>query len=266
MTAQLFSSSLKARIQPLAVFEILDHYIRRNEGQENVLGTLLGTTIGGVINITSSFPAPALFKFPADEKQSKENEALGGHIRNMYNLSQKASPTEQIVGWYSTAKVLDMQAALTHNFYWGECPGDVLPILVTVDPHSVGLNIQCCVNTATLTVGEKALLASFAPINFELASFEGEAAAMRLLPSSPEATNLGGDLANLDQSIANVLTMLKSITRYVDDVVEGKTKGNSALGRLLVNVAGRLLPAITPEYLDKIFTDNLQVRILTQSS
>jgi translation initiation factor 3 subunit F len=260
MTTQLFANSLKAKVQPLAIFEILDHYIRRNEGQEEVIGTLLGTSVGGTVVVTSSFPAPGLFQW-ADDKP-KENEVLMSHIRNMYALSQKTSPNEQIVGWYSTSKIFDQRTALTHNFFWGECSGDVSPVLLTVDPSTIGLDLQCFVNGATLTVGDKALIASFTPVNFELAPLEGEASSLRSASRSSELASLAGDLAALDHSLASVISLLKSVTAYVDGVVAGKAKPNPALGRLLVNITGRLLPSITPEYLDKIFTDNLKDLLL----
>jgi hypothetical protein len=80
---------------------------------------------------------------------------------------------------YSTSKKFDQRTALTHNFFWGECSGDVSPVLLTVDPSTIGLDLQvatyssislddrltpkCFVNAATLTVGDKALIASFTP-------------------------------------------------------------------------------------------------------
>jgi translation initiation factor 3 subunit F len=46
-------------VHPLVLFNILDHFIRRNEGQERVIGTLLGVPSGPYsVTITNSFPVP----------------------------------------------------------------------------------------------------------------------------------------------------------------------------------------------------------------
>ena len=50
--------STQAHVEPVALFSIIDHYSRREEGQDFVVGTLLGTEEGGVVTICSSFPVP----------------------------------------------------------------------------------------------------------------------------------------------------------------------------------------------------------------
>jgi hypothetical protein len=45
------------RIHPVVIFSILDHYIRRPEG-DRVIGTLVGSVNEGIIEIKSSFPVP----------------------------------------------------------------------------------------------------------------------------------------------------------------------------------------------------------------
>jgi hypothetical protein len=53
------ASRLCAQVHPLVLFNILDHYIRRNEGQERVIGTLLGVqSSSNSVTITNSFPVP----------------------------------------------------------------------------------------------------------------------------------------------------------------------------------------------------------------
>ena len=47
------------QVHPLVLFNILDHYIRRNEGQDRVIGTLLGVQSGSnSVTVTNSFPVP----------------------------------------------------------------------------------------------------------------------------------------------------------------------------------------------------------------
>ncbi len=45
-----------AHVQPVVLFSVLDHYQRRTEGQNRVIGTLLGTVTGSTVEITNCFP------------------------------------------------------------------------------------------------------------------------------------------------------------------------------------------------------------------
>ena len=46
------------KVQPVVYLSILDHFVRRNEGQDRVIGTLLGSVVGSVIEVTNCFPVP----------------------------------------------------------------------------------------------------------------------------------------------------------------------------------------------------------------
>ena len=56
--AQMFlqsSKDLTVRVHPLVLFSVLEHYIRRNEGQKRVIGTLLGYYEGNQLVVTGAF-------------------------------------------------------------------------------------------------------------------------------------------------------------------------------------------------------------------
>ena len=47
------------KVHPVVLFNILDHYTRRNEGQDRVIGTLLGSVNSdGSVEVKNSFPVP----------------------------------------------------------------------------------------------------------------------------------------------------------------------------------------------------------------
>lgn len=47
-----------AQVLPMVYFGILDHYSRRSIRDARVIGTLLGTEVGGVTEVTNYFPVP----------------------------------------------------------------------------------------------------------------------------------------------------------------------------------------------------------------
>lgn len=80
-------------IHPVALFSILDHYLRRTDAQERVIGTLLGTrSDSGEVDIRSSF---AVLHSETEEQVAVDME----YHRTMYELHHRVNPKEIIVGW-----------------------------------------------------------------------------------------------------------------------------------------------------------------------
>ena len=48
------AAGVEATVEPVVLFSIVDHYSRRDEGQDFVIGTLLGNEENGVVSICSS--------------------------------------------------------------------------------------------------------------------------------------------------------------------------------------------------------------------
>jgi translation initiation factor 3 subunit F len=79
-------------VHPVALFSILDHYLRRTDAQERVIGTLLGTRTDNEIEIRSSF---AVLHSETAEQVAVDME----YHRTMYDLHHKVNSKETIVGW-----------------------------------------------------------------------------------------------------------------------------------------------------------------------
>lgn len=79
-------------VHPVAVFSILDHFLRRNVAEDRVIGTLLGSRIDGVIHVKNAFAVL--------HKESEDQVAVDlEYHRTMLDLQTKANPNETIVGW-----------------------------------------------------------------------------------------------------------------------------------------------------------------------
>ena len=110
----LFDSAagVSAHVEPVVLFAILDHYSRRDEGQDFVVGSLLGTEEGGIVTICSSFPVPY-----------SEAEDSGAYYLNsdfhatMLSLQQRVTPKQKVVGWYCTGERINQTTTLFHNHY-----------------------------------------------------------------------------------------------------------------------------------------------------
>ena len=79
-------------VHPVALFAILDHYLRRTDQQERVIGTLLGTRTETDVEVHNCF---AVLHSESDEQVAVDND----YHRAMYELHHKVHPKEVIVGW-----------------------------------------------------------------------------------------------------------------------------------------------------------------------
>ena len=52
------NTAATVRVQPVVLFNVCDAYLRRNEGQERVIGTLLGVISEGVVDVRSCYAVP----------------------------------------------------------------------------------------------------------------------------------------------------------------------------------------------------------------
>ncbi|KII95033.1 hypothetical protein PLICRDRAFT_169725 [Plicaturopsis crispa FD-325 SS-3] len=226
-------------IHPVALFSILDHYLRRTDAQARVIGTLLGTRSadGSEVDVRSSF---AVLHSETDEQVAVDME----YHRTMYELHHKVAPKEVIVGWYSTGSNLNTYSALIQNFYSQETA-----------PHQA---IHVALNTGVEQgeqAGVKAFVSSpvgvfpkpencvFVPIPCELRFHEAERSGIDLLTKTASLTPSTSsqpvtDLEILQTSIEAVSEMLDRVLAYVRGVLSGETKGDAAVGRYLMDTFG----------------------------
>merc|ERR1711935_11459 len=142
------SGDVTCKVHPAVIFTILDHFSRRNEGQERVIGTLLGEENDGVIEIQNCFPVP----------HQETAEQVSGEIqyqvavdmefhRTMYELHRKVSTREVVVGWYATGREITGHSALIHDLYGRE----------------IARPVHLCVDTA-LNAAQKMQVAAYTSV------------------------------------------------------------------------------------------------------
>ncbi|TFK64045.1 Mov34-domain-containing protein [Pluteus cervinus] len=219
-------------IHPVALFSILDHYLRRTDSQDRVIGTLLGTRTETEVEVKSAF---AVLHSETSEQVAVDME----YHRTMYDLHHKVNTKEVIVGWYSTGSNLNTYSALIQNFYSQETA-----------PHQA---IHIALNTGVVegeTAGVKAYISSpvgvfpkpencvFVPVPVELRFHEAERSGLDLLLNTATTSQPISDLELIETSIQNVSSMLDRVLTYVRAVLAGEKKGDPAIGRYLMDTLG----------------------------
>ncbi|KAJ1909560.1 hypothetical protein IWQ60_011107 [Tieghemiomyces parasiticus] len=249
-------------IRPLVFFAVLEHYLRRNENQDRVIGTLLGTPSDKGIEITNCFPVP---HYETEDQVEVDME----HHHNMLELHQRVNPNEVIVGWYATGNSLNSYSALIQDYYNREVGvGNAVHLVLDTGLTGDSLGVRTFVSSpvGTLSKPENCM---FVPVPFTVKFNETDTNGLELVSSAKEEQpapanqaaaaphHLLGDMAGLEQALIKLQAMLARVAAYVHKVVDGDTPANGVVGRYLMDLLAAT-PKIEAASFEKMFNSHLQ--------
>lgn len=241
-----------AKVHPTVLFNICDSYIRRNDQTDRVIGTLLGSVSSdGTVDIRNSYAVP--------HNESLEQVAVDiEYHRSMFELHQRVNPKEVIVGWYSTSAGVSGSDALIQDFYAREATN---PVYLTVDTtfQDETTSIRAFVSTP-LSLGDRQLAAQFHEVQLDLRMVEAERVGFDVLKKTI-VEKLPDDLEALEASMLRLQTMIDTVFKYVEDVIEGRLAPDNAVGRYLADTIASI-PKISPDAFDRLFNDSIQDLLL----
>ncbi|KAF7981685.1 hypothetical protein HWV62_32242 [Athelia sp. TMB] len=220
-------------IHPVALFSILDHYLRRKSDQPRVIGTLLGvrSESDSTVEVRSAF---AVLHSETSEQVAVDME----YHRAMWDLHHKVNPKEVIVGWYSTGSNLNTYSALIQNFYSQEtAPHQAVHVALNTgveEGEEAGVKAYVSSPVGVFPKPENCV---FVPVPCELRFHDAERSGVDLL-TNPTQPHPMADLDILESSIQSVTAMLDRVLSYVRSVLAGEVKGNPAVGRYLMDTLG----------------------------
>eukprot|EP00727_Mastigamoeba_balamuthi_P011135 m51a1_g6644 putative eukaryotic translation initiation factor 3 subunit f-like (301) ;mRNA; f:115422-116468 len=229
-------------VHPLAVASILDHFSRRRAKQTRVVGTLLGTSTEGSVEVTDAFAVPL----------SDADDVDVATVRTVAELRRRTAPNEAIVGWYSTGTEITESSSRIHELFWKEIRAP--PVLLTVgcalSNDRLPIRAYVC---SSLRFGDKTLGAYFHPVQCHTRGSDME----RVAASSLVAASSPSEGDSVEPSVRKLLELLDAAIAYTRAAQAGTVKGDAAIGQELTEVV-QSLPALDRAQLDSAFTDGLQ--------
>ena len=125
-------TTLSVRVHPVALFNIVQAFERRNPDQDRVIGTLLGThDKSGNVEITNSFVV--------QHREANGEVAIDIEVaKELFELYRKVNAAENIVGWFATGEAnlsvpdVNDYSVLIHDYYSRET---AVPVHLTVTPN-----------------------------------------------------------------------------------------------------------------------------------
>ena len=245
-------------VEPSVVVNVLDHYLRRQEGSTRVIGTLLGSIDAqtGTVHVKSCFAVPH------QEKQSGE-VAIGKNFKvRMLAFHERAYPNETIVGWYATScedgSLISEHSCLIHDFYHGECAS---PIHLVVNTSLQGDSVDVRAFTSFPLSGEEdeSYAAEFRPLRCTVAASDASEKLVisNMAKAADGAAPIDGSVGVLERNLQKLLQLVETSSSYVDDVVSGKREADPQIGRLIHNLVSTM-PRVKPELFYSSFDRSLQ--------
>jgi len=244
--------NVSVKVHPIVLFQIVDSFERRKDGAARVIGTLLGVTEPGCVEITNCFSVP----------HNEDDEEVAVELdfaKDMYDLNKKVNPSDSIVGWYATGHAITEHSVLIHEYYSRECTN---PIHLTLDTslQNGKMDIKAFISVVVGTQnGTKGTL--FTPVPLEYHAYEPEAVGVGVTENTKLSSNRSVELKtdlNLISKESNKLGgMLDDILAYVDDVLDGETAPDSVVGRKLLKLV-QLIPSMTSDQFDEMLNANVR--------
>lgn len=246
----------EVKIAPVVLFNVLDHYIRRTESSQRVIGTLLGRhTSSGTVYVTNSFPLP-------HSENGDEVAVDSEYFKKMYDLQRRVTASEELVGWYATGTQTDMKSVIIHEFYGRECVNPV-HLLVDAGLSTDRFDMKAFVSTA-YNIGDLALSSEFQSIPVIMKPEKAERVGLDVLfknrrkeEGDQSAPVMANEIDNLEKSLERLLQLLDTVGRNVDAVVTGEIEGDVNTGRFLAETL-TMVPRMNNADFERLFGDNMR--------
>lgn len=237
----------------MALFSILDHFLRRDASQPRVIGTLLGTRSENEVEIRNCFAVPH-----SESQDPWQIHLDAEHHRRMLDLHLRVSPEEVVLGWYSTNPDLNANSALIQDHYSREtAPHQAIHLTLNtnVADEKNGLGVQCYVS-ALLGATWKPEDCVFISLPTTLLTSSPEQTALCFL--SQEKPEVLTDLDALKASLEQLQAQLERVLTYVRKVLSGEIEGDKAVGRYLSDTISVVPAGLKGDELNALFNSHLQ--------
>lgn len=246
--------NLQVKVHPVVLFQIVDAYERRNADSYRVIGTLLGTSDKGIVEVTNCFCVP-------HKEYDDQVEAELAYAMDVYELNRRVNSSESIVGWWATGHEVTNHSSVIHDYYSREC---VNPVHVTLDTSlqgsRMGLKAYVCVNFGVPN-GKQGCM--FTSIPVEIQCYDPEVVGLQLCQKTiggtgrPRSVNPEMDLAHVAEAGHKMGALLDQVLAYVEDVLADRQPPNNEVGRSLLRLINSV-PHMTSEQFSDMFNSNVK--------
>lgn len=242
-----------------AVMSILDH-TSRHDGPGRAIGALIGVRSedGTEASVTQTFAIP-------HTETEDQVEVDVEYQKTMLAMTLKASPKEQLLGWYTTTPELNSFSALIQNFFaspeTGTFPHPAIHLTLQTAPGMLP-QPQCYISSSIASSPERAQeTCYFVEVPSRLSVGDGDRSALDMvssaLSSQSRTAPIVSDAASLRRTLDTTVDLLNRVGEYVSGVMDEEEDPNHALGQHLMDALA-LAPKIDPLDIERDFNHHIQ--------
>ena len=260
-------SAPSCNVEPVVLFNIVDHYSRRDQGQDFVVGTLLGTEENGVVTVSSCFPVP--------HTEVEQQIALNSNFHTTM-LALSSAYRQKVVGGIRPGGDQREHDALPRVLRAGRRAADP----PAPRPRPRRAQDELCAFTARPDARRARVGTAFRDICCNVVSGESDSRGDRhtaqvtehaepvtaaagkagkakagAKPSAPAAAV--GELESVEATVKKLLQTLEDVTEYVAKVTKGEMAADPAVVRLLQQLVASA-PRLDTESFGKMFNTQVQ--------
>lgn len=216
----------KVIVHPLVLLSVVDHYNRvAKDTKKRVVGILLGTTHKGQVDVTNSYAVP----FEEDARSPNIWFLDHNYHETMYAMFKKVNAKEKVIGWYSTGPKLrssDLEINELMRRYTAE------PILCIIDVNpkdDLEIPTQAYISIENKPEAKSVSRRTFMHVPCEIGAQEAEEVGVEHLLRNIRDTSMStvtGQVQNKLASLYSLKNRMQDLTKYLDQVVQGKIPPN----------------------------------------
>ncbi|XP_055334854.1 eukaryotic translation initiation factor 3 subunit F-like [Paramacrobiotus metropolitanus] len=247
------------RLHPVAIVGICDLYERRKDKANRVVGTLMGRVEGDVVEVTNCFAVPH------DEGAQTPLRMDTDFAQNMIELTKRASPQEDVVGWFSTRPAVLDTSFYIHDFYVRLSNPNIIHLTIDCTAESDRMPIKAYVHS-TLGIPQTSKdpkdpssrfeqAALFAQVPVEIYCWDAERVGLDLITNGrldpARVVNIPTDTDQVLQTAKLLDDMLESLLSHVGKVLKDEVPADPEIGRALMDIMGTI-PKMDDEAFEKM--------------
>lgn len=251
-------TAYRVEVSPLVLFAIVSNHVRRESGQQRVIGTLLGRVNNNdmVVEVTNSFPVP--------HNETEEQVAVDMEFhQQMCALHTQTNSKEGIVGWYATGDNITYYSVLIHEFYSREASNAIhLTVDTALKGHEMGIRgfMTQPFGMTCEDAGNKQAPVIFSPLQTTVKHLDVDRIALELLQRGRDAPDgivkMQTDVEAADSAAEDLLLMVNIILEYIRKLKNGTIPEDKELGRQLLAAVDAIPSLSDPS--GALFNNNLQ--------
>jgi len=254
--------NLHAQLGPNVIPCILDHYQRRPEKEELVVGTVLGSIDGPQINVTNCFAVPLSFEQGEGGEDEGRLDVDMEYQRKMLKFFRKVNPKEGLLGMYVSTYEFNDQTISAIQFYHDLFKTEEkkrallpFPLIMMVDPLLKNNEMQIKIyNLVSLFMAKMPVFCeiqhSFATQNISESGLDilffgqehydtqalltkNQSVEQSMITELSKNQRLFSNKEYLQKNLKDMIASVKVLEEYAESVAAGKREGDPQIAKEL---------------------------------